>query len=302
MPIMNLLNPWQCKNKINMTKLKIAIQKNGRLNEESLDLLKECGICTNNGNEQLLAQSSNFPLEILNLRNADIPRYVEENVADVAIIGENTIIETQAEVKKLIDLHFSRCRVSIAIPKDETFDGLQWLQGKRIATSYPNTLKEFLDRNNIQAEIQIISGSVEIAPAIGLADAICDIVSSGSTLFKNGLKEVHTLFPSTAILIANPNLNEGKKVIVEQLVFRMQSVLAAKRNKYILLNAPEEKLENICNILPGIKSPTIMPLHEKGWYSLHSVVNEDRFWESIGSLKAAGAEGILVIPIEKMIE
>lgn len=285
-----------------MSRLKIAIQKNGRLHEESLALLNECGIYTNNSNEQLLAQSFNFPLEILYLRNADIPRYVEEGVADIAIIGENTLIETQSDVKKILDLRFSCCRLSIAVPKGIIFNGLQWLHGKRIATSYPNTLRNFLKKNNINAEIQIISGSVEIAPVIGLADAICDIVSSGSTLFKNGLKEVYTLFSSSAILVVNPYLSNEKKNIVDQLVFRIQAVLSSKRNKYILLNTSEENLENICRILPGIKSPTVMPLYEKGWYSLHSVVNEDRFWESIDNLKAAGAEGILVIPIEKMIE
>lgn len=283
-------------------KLKVAIQKSGRLNEESLELLKECGISINNGKDQLMAQASNFPLEVLYLRNSDIPHYVEDGVVDLAIIGENTVIEKRADVSKLLDLGFSGCRVSIAIPKSEEFTGLEWLQGKKIATSYPNTLNDFLQQNNIQAEAHVITGSVEIAPGIGLADAICDIVSSGSTLFKNGLTEVYTLFKSTAFLVANPNLDEEKRVLVEQLIFRIKAVLAAKCNKYILLNAPEEKLEEICRVLPGVKSPTVMPLRMKGWYSLHSVVNENQFWESIGALRAAGAEGILVVPIEKMIE
>ena len=285
-----------------MVKLKVAIQKSGRLNEDSLELLKECGISINNGKEQLMAQASNFPLEVLYLRNSDIPHYVEDGVVDVAIIGENTIIEKRANVLKLLDLGFSGCRVSIAIPKSEEFTGLEWLQGKKIATSYPNTLNDFLQQNNIQAEAHVITGSVEIAPGIGLADAICDIVSSGSTLFKNGLTEVYTLFKSTAVLVANPNLDEEKRMLLEQLMFRIKAVLAAKCNKYILLNAPEDKLDEICRVLPGVKSPTVMPLRMKGWYSLHSVVNENRFWESIGALRAAGAEGILVVPIEKMIE
>ncbi len=224
-----------------MVKLKVAIQKSGRLNEDSLELLKECGISINNGKEQLMAQASNFPLEVLYLRNSDIPHYVEDGVVDVAIIGENTIIEKRANVLKLLDLGFSGCRVSIAIPKSEEFTGLEWLQGKKIATSYPNTLNDFLQQNNIQAEAHVITGSVEIAPGIGLADAICDIVSSGSTLFKNGLTEVYTLFKSTAVLVANPNLDEEKRMLLEQLMFRIKAVLAAKCNKYILLNAPDTR-------------------------------------------------------------
>jgi ATP phosphoribosyltransferase len=284
-----------------MTKLKIAVQKSGRLYDDSLALLKECGISINNGKDQLMAQASNFSLEVLYLRNSDIPHYVEDGIVDLAIIGENTVIEKGAELEKLLDLGFSACRVSIAIPKSEEFTGLSWLEGKRIATSYPNTLRDFLARNGIRADIHVISGSVEIAPNIGLADAICDIVSSGSTLFKNGLVEVYTLFTSTAMLVANTGLSDEKRVLVEQLIFRVKSVLAAKNSKYILLNAPAEKLEAVCRLLPGMRSPTVMPLHEPGWYSLHSVVDETRFWESIDQLKAAGAEGILVIPIEKMI-
>lgn len=283
-----------------MTKLKIAVQKSGRLFDDSLALLKECGISINNGKDQLMAQASNFSLEVLYLRNSDIPHYVEDGIVDLAIIGENTVIEKQTDISRLLDLGFSRCRVSIAIPKTESFTGLSWLQGKRIATSYPNTLRNFLEQEGIDAEIHVISGSVEIAPAIGLADAICDIVSSGSTLFKNGLTEVYTLFHSTAMLVANPGLADEKQRLVDQLIFRIKSVLAAKNSKYILLNVPEESLEEVCRILPGMRSPTIMPLRESGWYSLHSVVNEDQFWESINRLKAAGAEGILVIPIEKL--
>lgn len=282
-------------------KLKIAVQKSGRLFDDSIALLKECGISINNGKDQLMAQASNFSLEILYLRNSDIPHYVEDGIVDLAIIGENTVIEKRVEVQRLLDLGFSGCRVSIAIPKSEEFTGPEWLQGKRIATSYPNTLRDFLVRNGLEAEIHVISGSVEIAPNIGLSDAICDIVSSGSTLFKNGLKEVYTLFSSTAVLVANLNLCAEKQQLVEQLIFRINSVMAAQNNKYILLNAPEEKLDEVCRILPGMRSPTIMPLRQKGWYSLHSVVNENFFWESIDRLKTAGAEGILIVPIEKLI-
>jgi ATP phosphoribosyltransferase len=289
------------KKQNDMTRLKIAIQKSGRLHDDSLALLKECGIAINNGNDQLMAQASNFPLEVLFLRNSDVPRYVEDGIVDLAIIGENTIIEKQADVSRLLDLGFSSCRVSIAIPRPGEFTGPRWLQGKRIATSYPNTLRDFLAREGVDAEIHVISGSVEIAPVMGLADAICDIVSSGSTLFKNGLVEVHTLFTSTAMLVANTGLDDAKRAAAEQLVFRVKSVLAAKNSKYILLNVPGEKLEAVCGLLPGMRSPTVMPLREPGWYSLHSVVNETQFWESIDRLKAAGAEGLLVIPIEKMI-
>ncbi|MDR1415706.1 MAG: ATP phosphoribosyltransferase [Odoribacteraceae bacterium] len=284
-----------------MTKLKIAIQKSGRLYDDSLSLLKECGIAINNGNDQLMAQASNFSLEVLFLRNSDIPHYVEDGIVDLAIIGENTVVEKRAEVSRLIDLGFSGCRVSIAIPKSAEFTGIEWLRGKRVATSYPNTLRDFLSRNGIDAEIHVISGSVEIAPNMGLADAICDIVSSGSTLFKNGLTEVFTLFSSTAMLVANTKLDDEKRALTDQLIFRVKSVLAAKNSKYILLNVPGERLEEVCGLLPGMRSPTVMPLHEPGWFSLHSVVNENAFWESIDRLKAAGAEGILVIPIEKMI-
>lgn len=285
-----------------MVNLKIAVQKSGRLNEDSLTLLKECGISINNGKDQLMAQASNFRLDVLYLRNSDIPQYVKDGVADIAIIGDNTEKEKKTGIYQVLDLGFSRCRLSIAVPKNIDFQGLSDLQGKKIATSYPNSLKDFLTENNIEAEIHEISGSVEIAPNIGLADAICDLVSSGSTLFKNGLKEVYKIFESQAVLVANPNLSDEKKELLEQLIFRIKAVLASKYNKYILLNAPEPALDEICCLLPGMKSPTIMPLRERGWVSVHSVVNENEFWEVIGRLKEAGAEGILIIPIEKMIE
>ena len=284
-----------------MTYLKIAIQKSGRLNEDSLKLLKECGISINNGADQLMAQASNFPLEVLYLRNSDIPQYVRDGVADVAILGENTEIEKRAGNRRVLDLGFSRCRVSMAVPKDVPYEGLSYFQGKKIATSYPNTLSDFLERESIDAEIHEISGSVEIAPGIGLAHGIFDIVSSGSTLFKNGLKEVHKVLESQAVLLANPELSGEKQAVLDQLVFRIKAVLTARNCKYILLNAPEKSLDRICALLPGMKSPTIIPLREKGWVSMHSVVSEDKFWEVIGKLKEAGAEGILIAPIEKMI-
>ncbi|MDR2413632.1 MAG: ATP phosphoribosyltransferase [Odoribacteraceae bacterium] len=284
-----------------MTRLKIAIQKSGRLLDDSLALLKECDISINNGKEQLMARASNFPLETLYLRNSDIPHYVEDGVVDLAIIGKNTVIEKQVNLVELLDLGFSACRVSIAAPRSVEFTGVEWLRGKRVATSYPNTLRAFLSREGIDAEIHVISGSVEIAPGIGLSDAICDVVSSGSTLVKNGLEEVLPLFSSTALLVARPGLPVEKQELVGRLVDRVKSVLAARDNKYILLNAPGDKLDEICRLLPGMRSPTVTPLRQEGWYSLHSVVNEKHFWESIDRLKAAGAEGILVIPIEKMI-
>ena len=284
-----------------MTNLKIAVQKSGRLNEDSLTLLKECGISINNGRDQLMAQASNFPLEVLYLRNTDIPQYVKDGVADIAIIGDNTEKEKKTGIVNTLNLGFSKCRLSIAVSKNVDFPDISWLQGKRIATSYPNSLKDFLTENNIEAEIHEISGSVEVAPNIGLADAICDLVSTGSTLFKNGLKEVYKIFDSQAILVANPNLSAEKKELLDQLIFRIKAVLASKYNKYILLNAPEKALDTICSLLPGMKSPTVLPLCEKGWVSVHSVVNENDFWEVIGKLKNAGAEGILIVTIEKMI-
>ena len=284
-----------------MTNLKIAVQKSGRLSEDSLTLLKECGISLNVGKDQLIAQASNFQLEVLYLRNSDIPQYVRDGIADIAIIGDNTEKEKKTGIVPVLDLGFSRCRLSIAVPRAVEFKDLSYLQGKKIATSYPNTLKDFLTEHAIEAEIHEISGSVEIAPNIGLSDAICDVVSTGSTLVKNGLKEVYKIFESQAILAANPNLETEKQDILDQLVFRIKAVLASKNSKYILLNTPEKVLDEVCALLPGMKSPTIMPLRQKGWVSVHSVVQENEFWEVIGKLKAVGAEGILIIPIEKMI-
>jgi ATP phosphoribosyltransferase len=284
-----------------MEKLKIAIQKSGRLNEDSLDLLKSCGIKVDNGRDQLKVAVPNFPLEILYLRNSDIPQYLEDGVADIAIIGENLLIEQEKNVDIVRKLGFSKCRVSLAVPKEVEADGLSYFNGKRIATSYPNTVNKFLEANNITAEIHKISGSVEIAPNIGLADGICDIVSSGSTLFKNGLKETNVILKSEAVLSAARNLSEEKRAILEKLIFRMESVLRAKNSKYILMNVPNDKIEDVSSILPVLKSPTILPLAEEGWSSLHSVIDEDKFWEVIDELKDAGAEGILIVPIDKMV-
>ncbi len=281
--------------------LRIAIQKSGRLQEESLKLLKETGLAFNNGKDQLKTQAANFPIELLFLRDDDIPQYVEDKVADAGIVGENVMIEKQKKNEVVRKLDFAKCRLSIAIPRSETYGGIPSLAGKNIATSYPTIVKQFLAKNNIQAGIHEISGSVEIAPGIGLADAICDIVSTGSTLLSNGLKEVEVVMKSEAVLIATPNLEVEKKDILDKLIFRIQAVQSAKNNKYILLNCPNEAIEKITSVIPGMKSPTIMPLGRKGWSSLHSVVNENDFWEKIDLLKSFGAEGILVIPIEKMI-
>jgi ATP phosphoribosyltransferase len=284
-----------------MNKLKIAVQKSGRLNEDSLKLLKDCGISVDNGKNQLKASVSNFPLEILYLRNGDIPQYLEDGVADIAILGENVVIESGKNIQVLEKPGFSKCRLSIAVPKNFEYRSLKDLEGKKIATSYPNTLRDYLNKKGVEAEIHVISGSVEIAPNIGLADAICDIVSSGSTLFNNGLKEVEQLLKSEAALVASPSLTEEKQQFLEDLLFRMRSVLRARRSKYILLNAPNDKLEEISRILPVLKSPTVLPLMEEGWSSIHSVINEGDFWNVIDQLKALGAQGILVIPIEKMV-
>ncbi|MCX6312048.1 MAG: ATP phosphoribosyltransferase [Bacteroidetes bacterium] len=284
-----------------MTKLKIAIQKSGRLNEDSIRLLKECGISFNNGVNKLKAEALNFPIEVFFLRDDDIPEYVAEGVADIGIVGENVLIEANSDVKVVERLGFGKCRLSIAVPKNEKYKGLKDLQGKRIATTYKNVLQKFLKKEKIDAEIHEISGSVEIAPGIGLADAICDLVSSGSTLFMNGLKEVETVLKSEAVLVANKKLNAKQMEIVERLLFRIRAVRKAKQNKYILLNAPNDKLDKIIKLIPGIKSPTILPLADEGWSSVHSVLEEDEFWEIIEKLKAAGAQGILVVPIEKMI-
>lgn len=280
--------------------LRIAIQKSGRLQEDSLKLLKESGLQFSNGKDQLKTQVRNLPIELLFLRDDDIPQYVEDRVADLGIVGENVFIEKQKNVELVKRLDFAKCRLSIAIPRTETYSGIKGLEGKNIATSYPHIVKEFLKREGVSAGIHEISGSVEIAPGIGLADAICDIVSTGSTLLSNGLKEVEVVLQSEAVLIASA-LDGGKKQILDQLLFRIDAVQTAKNNKYILLNCPNEAIEKITSVIPGMKSPTIMPLGRPGWSSLHSVVNENDFWTKIGQLKSFGAEGILVIPIEKMI-
>ena len=284
------------------TKLKIAVQKSGRLQEGSLQLLRECGIKVEDGRDSLKVQASNFPLEVYYLRNSDIPHYVHDGVADLAILGENTVIESGRQLDMVLPLGFSRCRLSVAVPKGIPYPGPAWLNGKRIATSYPNSLNTFLQENHISAEIHEIAGSVEIAPNIGLADAICDLVSSGNTLFMNNLEEKEILLKSEAWLVSNPNLQPGVRTLLDQLVFRIKSVLAARNNKYLLMNAPNASLPELVKILPGMKSPTVMPLAEEGWSSVHTVISEDRFWDIIDALKANGAQGILVIPIEKMIQ
>jgi ATP phosphoribosyltransferase len=284
-----------------MSVLKIAIQKSGRLSENSKKLLEECGIKFSNGISVLKTSASNFPVEVLFLRDDDIPQYVEQQVADIGILGENMVFEKNKDVDIIEKLGFANCRLSLAIPKEEKYTGPQYFMNKKVATSYPKILSDFFRKNNITAEIEEISGSVEIAPGIGLADAICDIVSSGSTLLTNGLHEAETILKSQAVIIGNKNLDKGKQEILARLIFRIRSVINAKENKYILLNAPESAIEKICAILPGMKSPSIIPLVNKGWCSMHSVVKEDQFWDRIDQLKEAGAEGILVIPIEKMI-
>ena len=281
--------------------IRIAIQKSGRLNQESLALLKNCGISIDNGKDQLKAAARNFPVEVFFLRNGDIPQYLRDGVVDLAILGSNTLVEKGQDLEVIETLGFSKCRVSIAIPKGINFNGLQDLKGKKIATSYPTTVKKFLEEHDIQADLHIINGSVEIAPNIGLADAICDIVSSGSTLFKNNLKEVVKILDSEAVLVQAPKINAEQKEWIDTIQFRIQAVLRAKRSKYILLNAPNESIGKISSILPVLKSPTVLPLAEAGWSSIHSVINEGDFWEVIDQLKAAGAEDILICPIEKMV-
>jgi ATP phosphoribosyltransferase len=283
------------------TTLKIAVQKSGRLYEGSMKLLKECGIEISNGNNQLRVLSSNFPVEVFFLRDDDIPEYVQDAVADIGFVGENIVREKNKEVDPVEKLGFGKCRLSIAVPKSGTFHSVNDLNGQKIATSYPVILSEYLQQKNISASIHEISGSVEIAPRIGLADAICDLVSSGSTLFTNELKEIETILSSEALLVSNKSLSPDKRIILESLLFRIRAVKKAKNNKYVLLNAPNEKLEEICGLLPGMKSPTILPLAESGWSSVHSVISEGDFWDVIERLKANGAQGILVIPIEKMI-
>jgi ATP phosphoribosyltransferase len=284
-----------------MEKLKIAIQKSGRLSEKSLEMIAEAGINLVNGSRKLISLSSNFPLEILYLRDDDIPQYVADGVADAGIVGENVLMEAGTRLEILQRLGFARCRLSLAVPKSVTYNGPRYFSGKKIATSYPNILQTYLTEKNIPAEIHVINGSVEIATGIGLADSIFDIVSSGSTLISNGLKEVEKIMDSEAVLLASPLMNSGKKEIIGELLFRLRTVLASRNNKYILLNAPNDKLDQITAILPGMKSPTVLPLAIDGWSSVHSVVNENDFWQVIGKLRELGAEGILVIPIEKMI-
>jgi ATP phosphoribosyltransferase len=282
-------------------KLKIAIQKSGRLSESSLKLLKECGIDLDNGINKLKSEANNFPLEVFFLRDDDIPQYVEDGVADIGIVGENIVLEKNKDLKTLSKLGFGKCRLSLAIPKDKKYNSVKDLDGLRIATTYSGILNKFLKKNRIKAELHEISGSVEIAPGIGLADAICDLVSSGSTLFMNGLKEVEVILRSEAVLVSNKDLSKEKELLLEKLLFRLNAVKRSKNNKYILLNAPNKSLDKIVKILPGMKSPTILPLADKGWSSVHSVVNENEFWDIIEQLKENGAQGILVIPIEKMI-
>lgn len=283
------------------TLLRIAIQKSGRLQEGSLELLKESGLSFSNGKDQLKTQARNFPVEVLFLRDDDIPQYVEDKVADVGIVGENIFVEKQKSNQLVKRLDFAKCRLSIAVPRSENYSGVQSLQGKNIATSYPNIVKSFLARHQVEAGIHEISGSVEIAPGIGLADAICDIVSTGSTLLSNGLKEVEVVMQSEAVVIAGTGLSEKKQLILDKLLFRIGAVQKARNSKYILMNCPNEAIDKITSVIPGMKSPTIIPLARKGWSSLHSVVDENDFWERIDQLRSFGAEGILVVPIEKMI-
>ena len=285
----------------NMEKLKIAIQTKGRLNEDSMELIRESGIDLNMGRRKLVSTAGNFPMEALFLRDDDIPQTVADGVSDVGIVGENEMLEKQEKVMIAKRLGFSKCRLSLAIPKNTDYPGVEFFNGKKIATSYPNILKKFLDKNKVEAEIHVISGSVEIAPGIGLADAIFDIVSSGSTLVSNRLKEVEVVVKSEAVLIARPDLPAEKQEILDEFIFRMESVQRAEGKKYILLNTPNEKIEEVASLLPGMKSPTLVPLAKEGWSSMHSVIAENDFWEIIGKLKKAGAEGILVVPIEKMI-
>lgn len=284
-----------------MDKLKIAIQKSGRLYDDSVKLLKDCGIGLKNGVNKLKTECDNFPMEIYFLRDDDIPQYVEDAVADIGIVGENVVYEKNKNVGLVERLGFGKCRLSVAVGRGEGYDGVAWLRGKRIATTYPLLVQRFLAQHRITAEVHEISGSVEIAPGIGLADAIVDLVSSGSTLFMNGLKEVETVLQSQAVLIRNEDLGAGQQILLDRFLFRLRAVNKARNNKYVLLNAPNGNLEEIIRLLPGMKSPTVLPLAEPGWSSVHSVLSENDFWDIIEKLRAAGAQGILVVPIEKMI-
>ena len=284
-----------------MSKLKIAVQKSGRLHDDSMKLLRDIGISIDNGKDQLKASAKNFPLEVFYLRNGDIPQYLRDRVVDAAIIGENILIEKGNDINAIEKLGFSKCRVSVAVPKSIAYTSIKNLEGKQIATSYPNTVCKFLEENNVNANLHIINGSVEIAPNIGLADAIVDIVSSGSTLFKNNLKEEDVILKSEAVLAVSPKISSDNQEILSRIQFRIKSVLKGRNSKYILLNAPNDKLEAIINVLPGMRSPTVLPLAKKGWSSVHSVINKNQFWEIIDELKLKGAQGILVCPIEKMV-
>ncbi len=284
-----------------MEKIRIAIQKSGRLKDESVKLLKDCGLSFNEGKNQLKTPVQNLPFELLFLRDDDIPEYVQDNVADLGIVGENVWIEKNKKSQLIEKLGFAKCRLSLAVPRGVKPDSLKWFDGKKVATSYPFILNNYFEENNIKAEVHEISGSVEIAPGIGLSDGICDIVSSGSTLLSNGLKEVFTVMKSEAVLISNESLPDEKIVYVNKLKSRIEAVNNAKNNKYVLLNAPNNALDAIAEILPGMKSPTILPLKESGWSSVHSVMSESDFWDIIDKLKELGAQGILIIPIEKMI-
>lgn len=284
-----------------MSKLKIAIQKSGRLHQESMQLLKDIGISIDNGKDQLKASAQNFPAEIFYLRNGDIPQYLRDGVVDIAIIGENVLVEKATDINFVERLGFSKCRVSIAVPKAISYDNVRDLEGKQIATSYPNTVNQFLSKNNVNADLHIINGSVEIAPNIGLADAIVDVVSSGSTLFKNNLEEQESILNSEAVLAVSPLISIDNQCLLDKIQLRVQSVLKARNYKYVLLNTPNQNIKRIIDILPGMKSPTILPLVKEGWSSLHTVIDKNQFWEIIDKLKQNGAEGILVCPIEKMV-
>ena len=284
-----------------MNTLKIAIQKSGRLHDESIQILKDCGISVYNGNDQLKVTASNFPLEVYYLRNSDIPQYLIDGVVDIAIVGDNLLVEKGQNIQIAEKLGFSKCKVSVAVPKNFNYNSIQDLNGLRVATSYPKTVVDYFSSKGISVDIHQISGSVEIAPNIGLSDAIVDIVSSGSTLFKNGLKEVEVILKSETVLAVSPQISDEAKQLVSKLQFRIQSVLRSRKSKYILMNVPNDKISEISKILPVLKSPTVMPLAEEGWSSVHSVIDEDKFWEVIDQLKEAGAEGILVCPIEKMV-
>jgi len=284
-----------------MTKIRIAVQKSGRLNEDSLKILKDAGVSIDNGKDQLKATARNFPLEVFYLRNGDIPQYLRDGVVDIAVIGENVLIEKGKDIDIVQRLNFSKCRVSLAVPKSMGYNSVKDFEGKRIATSYPNTVKDYFAQKGVNSDLHIINGSVEIAPNIGLADGICDIVSSGSTLFKNNLKEVEVILKSEAVFSVSPKISSERSIILEKLLFRIKSVLEARHNKYVLLNAPNDKLDAILDLLPGMRSPTVLPLAEEGWSSVHTVIQQDTFWEVIDELKVNGAEGILVCPIEKMV-